>query len=96
MDRITRTVASVVTGLAATVAYYLFVLPSGCNDGGGVPSWERCITVMGTPAFSVEDFGWSNDLDGIPLILIGLVIGSITWWALGAGTKDAGRSRSGR
>lgn len=89
MDRITRTIVSVIAGVAATVAYFLLVLPSGCNDVGGAPSWERCITVLGTPAFSVEDFGWDNNLEAVPLLLIGLLVGLGTWWALGAATKDA-------
>jgi len=87
MDRITRSVVSVVAGVAAAVAYFLLVLPSGCNDVGGVPSWERCITVLGTPAFSVEDFGWDNNLEVIPLLLVGLLVGLFTWWAIGVAAK---------
>jgi uncharacterized membrane protein YqiK len=37
---------------------------------------------MGTPAFSVEDFGLDNTLVMIPPIMVGLLVGLITWWLL--------------
>jgi hypothetical protein len=83
MDRLTKSVASVITGVVATVVSFLFLVPAGCNEPGGVPSWERCTSFLGTPAFSVEDFGWDNTLDLIQPVLVGLLVGLITWWLLG-------------
>ena len=77
----TRTVATVITGVMAAVVAFLFLVPSGCTDQGGVPSWERCTSFLGTPAFSVEDFGWDTTLNLVQPILIGLLVGLLVWWA---------------
>ena len=81
MDRPRRKRASVITGVVVTMGYVLFLFPIGCRDGGG-PDWD-CTSPMGTPTFSVEDFGLDNTLDVIPPILFGLFVGLITWWLLG-------------
>jgi len=83
MDRPTRTIASVTVGALAMVGWFLLLTPSGCNEEGGVSSWERCTSWLGTPAFSVEDFGLDNTLDVIAPLLVGLLVGLITWWLLG-------------
>lgn len=70
-------------GIVGTVVSFFFLVPAGCNEEGGVPSWERCSSFVGTPAFSVEDFGWDNALDVTQPILVGLLLGLITWWLLG-------------
>lgn len=82
MSRTTVTITSVVIGLAATIASFLFLFPTGCADVGGMPSWERCTSAMGTPAFSLEDLGLSHQLDVIHPILTGLLIGLVTWGLL--------------
>ena len=71
-----------IAGFAAAIAYFVFLTPSGCNEGGGTTSWERCTSLLGTPAFSVVDFGLDATLDVVPPVLIGLLVGLITWWLL--------------
>lgn len=80
--RARHAVASVVAGLLGTLVSFPFLVPSGCNDVDGVPSWERCISFVGTPAFSVEDFGWDNTLDVLQPLLAGLLVALVTWWIL--------------
>jgi hypothetical protein len=83
MGRTARILITVVASVLAFVAVVLFVFPSGCQDLGGVPSWERCTTYLGTPAFSVEDFGWGSELNiVVPLVATALVAVG-TWWLLG-------------
>lgn len=83
MARTRRRLYSVVAGFVAAIVYFYALVPSGCNDGGGMSSFERCITYLGTPAFSVEDWGWNNSLDVIPPLAVGLIVGFFTWWLLG-------------
>jgi NhaP-type Na+/H+ or K+/H+ antiporter len=83
MDRFTRNLISVVASVLALVGSFLFVIPSGCNDVGGVPSWERCTTPMGTPAYSVEDLGLDATLNVLPPVLIAVFVGLLVWWLLG-------------
>jgi hypothetical protein len=47
---------------------------------------------LGTPAFSVEDFGLDNTLDVIPPMLVGLLVGLITWWLLGLSRRTTDNS----
>jgi len=79
MARTRRRLSSWIAGVAAAVVYFYLLVPSGCNDGGGQSSFERCITYLGTPAFSVEDFGWDATLNVIPPIAFGLIVGLLTW-----------------
>ena len=82
MRRVTRIVVSVVASVLVFVGLVLFVFPSGCNDQGGVPSWERCTTPIGTPAFSVEDWGWDSSLNVIPPVVIAVLVGLVVRWML--------------
>lgn len=66
----------------ATAAAFLFLTPAGCNEVGGVPSWERCTTILGTPAFSVEDLGLDNTFDILPPLIIGVLVGVVAWMAM--------------
>jgi NhaP-type Na+/H+ or K+/H+ antiporter len=75
-------VVSLVTAALATAGTYLFLVPAGCNDIGGVSSWQRCVSAMGTPAFSVEDWGLDATLNVLSPLLIGIAVGLITWWAI--------------
>lgn len=61
------------------VGLVVFVFPSGCNDGGGVSSWERCTTPIGTPAFSVEDWGWDSTLNVVPPVVAAALVGFLVW-----------------
>ena len=81
--RLPRKVTSVTVGAAAFVAGLLFLIPSGCADVGGMSSWDRCWTVVGGPAFSVEDWGLNGTLDILVPLAVGLLSGLIAWWLLG-------------
>jgi hypothetical protein len=89
MSRARRIVVSVVASLLVFVGLVQFVFPSGCNDGGGVSSWERCTTPMGTPAFSVEDWGWDATLNVVPPVLAALLAGLMVWRSLGRDTRES-------
>ena len=67
-------------GIAGFLLPWLFLMAWACNDVGGVPSWERCSTIMGTPGFSVEDWGLDNDLNGLIPIVSGLFFSTFTLW----------------
>lgn len=69
--------------LLVFVGLVLFVFPSGCNDIEGVSSWERCTTPMGTPGFSVEDWGWDSTLNIVPPLLAAVLVGFLVWAILG-------------
>lgn len=43
---------SISAGMAAFVLAVVFLMPRSCLDVGGVSSWERCTSAMGTPALS--------------------------------------------
>jgi hypothetical protein len=83
MSRATRIAISITAAVFVVVGLVVFVFPSGCNDMGGVPSWERCITPVGTPAFSVEDWGWPATLNVIPPLAAGVLVGVLVWLVLG-------------
>lgn len=44
----------------------------------GVPSWERCASLVGLPAFSLTDWGLDNTFDILIPVLPGAVAGAIT------------------
>lgn len=78
MDRRPRKLVSVTIGVVAFVAAYLFVFPTGCNEPGpGVPSWEKCSTVMGNPAFSLTDWGLDNTFDILIPLAVGVLAGFV-------------------
>lgn len=89
MDRVTRSVASVILAVLGFVAALLFLTPSGCNDVGGVPSWERCTSMMGLPAFSVEDLGLDPTFNILIPAISGLAVGLLTWWLTGLAGRAA-------
>lgn len=86
MERPARVAASIISGVIALIGSFLFLTPTGCDDRGGVPSWERCTSALGLPAFSVEDLGLDNTFD----ILIPLLIAGIVGWAVWAATGLSG------
>ena len=59
--------------VAAGVVSLLSTMVAGCNDVGGVPSWERCQTWLGNPTV---------DWPGAPLIALALAlgVGYLVWW----------------
>lgn len=60
----------------------MFLFPTGCAAVDGVPSWERCVTVMGNPAFSLTDWGLDNTFDILIPLAVALLAAGITWWLL--------------
>lgn len=79
IDRLPRTPTSLIAGIAGFLAGYVFLFPSGCADVEGVPSWERCATVLGTPAFSLTDWGLDNTFDILIPLVVGILAGALTW-----------------
>lgn len=88
MNRATRIGLTVLLSVLAVVLVAVLVMPTGCADVGGVPSWERCTTMLGTPAFSVEDFGLDNTFDIVLPLLAGVLAGVGSWYALGSLGQD--------
>lgn len=84
MDRAARVIATAVTGVVAFIGAFVFIIPAGCDDVGGVPSWERCTSMMGTPAISLsEDLNLPTVAELlIPLALAG-GLAALMWWATG-------------
>ena len=62
--------------VAAGVVTLLSTMVAGCNDLGGVPSWERCHTWLGNPTV---------DWPGAPLLALALAlgVGYLVWWLFG-------------
>ncbi len=87
MDRPPRKLTSVIIGVVGFVGAYMFLFPTGCAAVDGVSSWERCITVMGNPAFSVTDWGFDNTFDILIPLVVGVLAGAVTWWLLGSRSK---------
>ncbi len=59
--------------VAAGVVALLSTVVAGCNDVGGVSSWERCHTWLGNPTV---------DWPGAPLVALALAlgVGYLVWW----------------
>lgn len=87
MERGARIAATVIAGVVAFIAAVVLVIPSGCDDVGGVPSWERCITMLGTPAYSVEDVGLASSWNVVIPFLLGAIAALITW--IGTGKRSS-------
>lgn len=79
---------SIISAVIALVSSYLLLMPSGCDDRGGVPSWERCTSPLGLPAFSVEDLGLPNTLDILGPLLVAGLVGWVVWAATGLSGSD--------
>ena len=72
--------------VAAGVVTLLSTMVAGCNDVGGVPSWERCHTWLGNPTV---------DWPGAPLLALALSlgVGYIVWWLVGKVFRAGSNSR---
>ena len=79
---------SALAGVAALLVAFLFLMPWGCGDVGEVSSWERCTSAMGTPAFSVEDWGLDSNLNILIPVVSGLLVAIVTWWLGGLRHAD--------
>ena len=62
--------------VTAGVVTLLSTMVAGCNDEGGVPSWERCQTWLGNPTV---------DWPGAPLLALALSlgVGYLVWRLVG-------------
>lgn len=89
MERPARVAASVISGVIALVGSFLFLTPTGCNEVGGVPSWERCTSAMGLPAFSVEDLGLDATLNILIPLIFAFLVGWLVWGATGMSGSDS-------
>lgn len=66
------------SAVAAAIAF-LGTMTSGCDDVGGVPSWERCRSALGNPIIE-----WpGGDLGIVFSLLIAIAVATATWWLLG-------------
>lgn len=88
MDTLPRGLISTIVGVIVFALAVVFLLPTGCNEQGGVPSWERCTTMMGTPAFSVNDFGFANQFDILIPLGLAFLTGVITWFVVAAANEE--------
>jgi hypothetical protein len=82
-----RRLLSALVGVAALLVAFLFLMPWGCADVE-VSSWERCTSAMGTPAFSVEDWGLDSNLNVLIPVVSGLLFSIVTWWLGGLKHAD--------
>jgi hypothetical protein len=89
MNRLPRKLTSVIIGVVAFVGSYAFLFPSGCAEVDGMPSWERCTTLIGTPAFSLTDWGLDNTFDILIPLVVAVLAGAVTWRLLGSRDKPA-------
>jgi hypothetical protein len=87
-DPLPRGLISTIVGVIVFALAVMFIMPTGCNEEGGVPSWERCTTMMGTPAFSVNDFGLANQFDILVPLLVGVLAATITWFVVTAANAE--------
>lgn len=85
MNRLARVLSSIGAGVFGFIVGALFLMPAGCNDVGGVPSWERCTSAFGLAAFSVEDLGLESTLDILIPVVAGLLVALATWALIGVG-----------
>jgi hypothetical protein len=84
----------VTIGIVGFVGAILFLFPIGCADVGEMSSWERCVTWIGTPAFSLTDsWDFNNQFDILLPLAIGVLAGLVSWWLLGSRLTDRTQHR---
>jgi len=76
-----RIVATVLAGIVT----FLGTMTAACDDIGGVPSWERCRSWLGTPIIEWPGGNWSP----IFSLLLGVGAGYLMWWLLGFTRPEA-------
>lgn len=82
-----RFILPVGVGVLLFLGSVLLLFPWACDDDEA-PSWERCTTYVGTPAWSVEDLGLDEKLNIVAPFLIGGVAGVTTWFVSGRRKDD--------
>ena len=87
-DPLPRGLISTIVGVIVFALAVMFLMPTGCADVAGVPSWERCTTMMGTPAFSVNDFGLANQFDILVPFGLAIVASLVTWFVVTAANEE--------
>lgn len=76
----TRVLLSAVTGIIG----FLATTGGTCDDVGGVPTWDRCTSWLGTPLL----VDWPSGIADVLIPLgIGLAIGASVWWLFGSLVK---------
>ncbi len=70
------------------VAYYILFMPMGCDDVGGVPSWERCTSMAGLPAFSLKDFQLNAAWDILLPLAAGFFAAGLVWFLTGLASQE--------
>ena len=88
MTRLRTKLTSLTIGVAAFTGGYLFLFPTGCADVDGMSSWERCTTPVGTPAFSLTDWGVDSTFDTLIPLAVGILAAHLTQWGLANRTAD--------
>jgi hypothetical protein len=74
------TIRRILVAAAGGVVVFLGTMVGNCDAIGGVPTWERCDTWLGTPAF----VDWpSGILDLIIPLALGASAALAAWWLLG-------------
>jgi hypothetical protein len=78
----------VVASLAGIITF-LGTMTAYCDDIGGVPTWDRCRTWIGTPAYIPVQ---SSLLDLLIPLSIGFVVAGLVWWLSGFTPLKASKS----
>lgn len=75
-------VETVIRGLLSAAAGFVTLLGTmtmGCDDRGGVSSWERCRSWLGNPIVEWPGGDWSVVFP----LLLGIAMCVWVWWLLG-------------
>jgi len=89
MNRRYRLLLAAAVGLAVFSGAYLFLTPHYCAEAL-MSSWSRCVTVVGSPAFSLTDWGLDDGFDVLVPVVPAALATAAVWWLLGR--KAVGRS----
>jgi hypothetical protein len=84
-----RVALACVAGLVAL----LVILPSGCNDVGGVPDWERCWSFLGNPTLEWRGGSWTPWKVLYPLLaplVLSAGVGFVAWRLVGPAPVESG------
>lgn len=74
-----KATARILVSSLAGIMTFLGTMTAGCDDIGGVPSWERCRSWLGTPIIEWRGGDWSP----IFPLLLGIGVGYLVFRLLG-------------
>lgn len=77
--RTLKTSIRVALSVLSGVVTLLGTMTAGCDDEGGVASWERCRSWFGNRILEWPGGDWSPVFP----LLLGIAAGIAVWWALG-------------